>query len=119
MAVPIAPTVIKEAGRIKLFGLNLYSTTDIRDTLSCTPVSDTERRKGGSQTAPTVVNIVNWNNTSRMQIKDFTKCLIDFRPQRNKNLLTSQLSICYFLTVKRDVSNIGIHGTQMTHTSTD
>ena len=39
--------------------------------------------------------------------------------RRNKNLLTSQLSICYFLTVKRDVSNIGIHGTQMTHTSTD
>ena len=102
MAVPIAPTVIREAGRIRLFGLNLYSMTDIRDVLSRTPASDTERFrgnscKGGSPTAPIAVNIVNWNNASRIQIKDFTKYLIDFRPQRNKNLLTLQLSICYFL----------------------
>ena len=105
MAVPIAPTVIREAGRIRLFGLNLYSTTDIRDVLSRTPASDRERFrgnscKGGSPTAPIAVNIVNWNNASRIQIKDFTKYLIDFRPQRNKNLLTLQLSICYFLTAK-------------------
>ena len=93
MAVPIAPTVIREAGRIRLFGLNFYSTTDIRDVLSRTPASDRERFrgnscKGGSPTAPIAVNIVNWNNASRIQIKDFTKYLIDFRPQMNKNLLT-------------------------------